>query len=228
MKRIYLHPLPLRIWHWLFALMVIILIITGIQLYLPGIASTSPRDPVLRIHKLAARAMGELWVLWLVYSLVTRNITRHYLFRRKDCGGLFRQAKFYLVSMFRGGENPFRPSPDEKYNPLLKLAYGSLMFVFVPVAVVTGVLFNNMGFLRFVRRYVLLWDVAGLINAVHLAGLYVFLLFLVAHVYLVTLGRTVFSSTKAMITGYQEEPDERLEESTPVQDAMACGDLQKG
>ena len=82
--------------------MVIILIITGIQLYLPGIASTSPRDPVLRIHKLAARAMGELWVLWLVYSLVTKNLTRHYLFGRKDFGGIVRQAKFYLISMFQG------------------------------------------------------------------------------------------------------------------------------
>ncbi len=39
MKRIYLHPLPLRIWHWANALMVILLIITGIQLRIPGIAA---------------------------------------------------------------------------------------------------------------------------------------------------------------------------------------------
>ena len=47
MKRVYLHPLPLRIWHWVNALLVLVLLITGIQLRIPGIASLRPQDPAL-------------------------------------------------------------------------------------------------------------------------------------------------------------------------------------
>jgi hypothetical protein len=59
-------------------------------------------------------------------------------------------------------------------------------------------------------------------------ALYLFSLFMVAHLYLVTLGRTFFPHTKAMITGYEEEMDTLREGGSPVQDALACGDLQKG
>ena len=51
MKRIDLHPLPLRIWHWANALMVILLIITGIQLRIPGIAALLPNNTPLLVHK---------------------------------------------------------------------------------------------------------------------------------------------------------------------------------
>jgi hypothetical protein len=73
----------------------------------------------------------------------------------------------------------------------------------------------------------LLCDVAGLINAIHVIGAYVFLLYLVVHLYMATLGRTVFSHTKAMIAGYEEEPDDPQENGTPTQDAFACQKFQK-
>jgi thiosulfate reductase cytochrome b subunit len=37
---------------------------------------------------------------------------------------------------------------------------------------------------------------------------YVFVLYLVLHLYMATLGRTLSSHIKAMIVGYEEEPDE--------------------
>jgi len=206
MKRVYLHPLTLRIWHWMNALMVIILIITGIQIRIPGMASLRPQDPVLWMHKYAGWAMVASWVFWLVYSLVTNNLSRHYAIRRRDVGGIFRQARFYLISIFKGEENPFRPSPDAKFNPLQKLAYGSIMGIFAPVLVITGVLFSDI---LFIRKYVLLWDIAGIGNALHVIGAYVFVLYLVVHLYMATLGTTVFSHIKAMIVGYEEEPVER-------------------
>ena len=133
MKKIYLHPLPLRIWHWANALMVVVLIITGIQIRIPGMASLRPQDPALWMHRYAGWAMVASWVFWLLYSLTTNNLSRHYAIRRRDFGGIFRQAKFYLISIFKGEENPFRPSPDAKFNPLQKLAYGSIMGIFAPV-----------------------------------------------------------------------------------------------
>ena len=144
MKRIYLHPLPLRIWHWVNALMVILLIITGIQLRIPGIASLRPHHPALLVHRYVGWAMTASCVFWLVYSLISDHLSRHYVIRRGDLKGIFRQAKFYLFSIFKGEENPFRPSPDEKFNPLQKLAYGAIMCIFAPVLVVTGLLFSDI------------------------------------------------------------------------------------
>jgi thiosulfate reductase cytochrome b subunit len=148
-------------------------------------------------------------VFWLLYSLATGNLLRHYGIRTRDFKGMFRQAKYYLISIFRGEENPFRPSPEEKFNPLQKLAYGSVMCIFSPILAVTGLLCSDIPFFR---KYILLWDIAGVVNAVHVLGAYVFALYLVFHLYMATLGRTPFAYIKAMITGYEEEPGEPVKE----------------
>jgi thiosulfate reductase cytochrome b subunit len=208
MKRIYLHPLPLRIWHWANALMVMLLIITGIRLRIPGIASLHSNDPDLLVHRYVGWAMAASWVYWLGYSLISGNLSRHYAIRRQDFKGIIRQVKFYLISMFRGEENPFRPSPNEKFNPLQKLAYSDMMFIFAPLLAVTGLLFSNV---LFIRKYILLWNLVGVLDAIHVIGAYVFALFLVVHVYMATLGETAFSHIKAMIVGYEQEPDQTEE-----------------
>ncbi len=205
MKRTYLHPLPLRIWHWLNALLVVVLLITGAQLRIPGIASLRPNDPALMVHKYAGWAMAVSFVIWLVYGLVSDHLRRHYVMRRRDLKGVFSQARFYLFSIFRGEESPFLPSPEEKFNPLQKLAYGTIMGLLTPVLVVTGLLYSDI---LFFRKYILLWDIVGVLDAIHVIGTYVFALYLVVHVYMATLGRTAFSHIKAMIMGYEEEPGE--------------------
>jgi thiosulfate reductase cytochrome b subunit len=40
----------------------------------------------------------------------------------------------------------------------------------------------------------------------------VFVLYLVVHLYMATLGRTTFGHIKAVILGYEEEPDEPVQE----------------
>jgi thiosulfate reductase cytochrome b subunit len=205
MKRVYLHPLPLRVWHWANALLVIILLITGVQLRISGVPSLGPRHPALWAHKYAGWAMAASLIFWLAYSLASRNLSRQYAVRAGDLKGMFAQARFYLISIFRGESNPFHPSPEEKFNPLQKLAYASIMGVFTPVVVVTGLLWSDIPFLR---KYILQWDLAGAVNALHVLAAYIFALYLVVHLYMATLGRTAFAHIRAMITGYEEEPGE--------------------
>ena len=205
MKRIYLHPLPLRIWHWVNASLGIILFITGIQLRVPGIASLQPHNTPLLVHRYAGWAMAVSFVFWLGYSLFSRHLSRQYGIRGLDFKGVVRQANFYLVSIFKGEENPFRPTPEEKFNPLQKFAYGAIMCVFAPVLVITGVLLNDKIFLR---EYILRWEVVGFLDALHVMGAYVFALYLIVHIYMATLGRTATSHIRAMIVGYEEEPEE--------------------
>ena len=71
--------------------------------------------------------MAVSWFFWFFYSLGNGNLRRHYLLRKRDFAGIFKQANFYLISIFRGEENPFRPTAEAKFNPLQKLAYGTIM-----------------------------------------------------------------------------------------------------
>lgn len=213
MRRVYLHPLSVRIWHWENALVVIVLIITGFQIHVPGIASLRPQHPALVLHKFAGWTMAVSWLFWFIYSLLSGNMNRHYFFRKKDLGGIIKQAKYYLISIFKGEQDPFQPTPEEKFNPLQKLAYSALMFIFSPVVIITGALFCNISFLR---TYLLLWNMAKLVNAIHLISFYVFLLFLIAHLYMATLGRTFLAHTRAMILGYEEELEEHQEGAQPA------------
>jgi thiosulfate reductase cytochrome b subunit len=90
--------------------------------------------------------------------------------------------------------------------------------------VVTGILFSDISFFR---NYLLLWDLAGYVNAVHVIGAYLFALYLIVHLYMATLGRTAFSHTKAMITGYEEEPESQAEASAPLEAPLVSSELQK-
>ena len=187
------------------ALVVILLIVTGIELRLPGIAALPANDTALLVHRYAGWAMVISCVFWFMYSLISGNLQRHYMIRRQDLKGTLRQAKFYLFSIFKGEENPFRPSPEEKFNPLQKLVYGVIMCIFAGVLAVTGISFSDI--LSF-RKYVLLLNVTKVLDAIHVIGAYVFVLYLVVHIYMATLGPKGFSHIKAMILGYEEEADE--------------------
>jgi thiosulfate reductase cytochrome b subunit len=205
MKRIYFHPLPVRIWHWVNAVTVVLLLLTGFQFRLPGIASLPPHNPSFSLHKWAGIAMAALWIFWLIYGLASGILRRHYAIRRRDLGGIARQMKFYSVSIFRGEKNPFQPTPEEKFNPLQKLAYISMMGIISPVMILTGLMFVNV---FSIRDYLLSVNAIMIIDAIHVAGLYVFALFLVTHIYMASLGATAFTHIKAMIVGYEEEGDD--------------------
>ncbi len=204
MKKTYLHPLPLRVWHWVNALIVTLLLATGIRLRAAGIPDLPPHSTALLIHRYLGWALVASFVFWLIYCLASGHLGRQYTLRRRDIKGIFGQTRFYLWSIFKGVENPFRPSPDDKFNPLQKLAYGGVMCIVTPVLVVTGLLFSDVAT---VRKYVLLWNIAKLLDAIHVIGAYLFCFYLVVHVYMATLGKTPFSHIKAMIVGYEEEPD---------------------
>ncbi len=205
MRQVYLHPLPLRVWHWMNAFLVILLLTTGIQFRVPGIASLWPHNPSLGLHKWAGIAMTALWLFWLIYGLASGHLLRHYVLKRQDLIGIPGMMKFYMLSIFRGEKSPFRPSPEAKYHALQRLAYGSIMGVFTPVTVVTGLFFVT-GFR--IGGMLLPFDTIKTIDALHVAGLYVFAFFLVIHVYMATTGPTALSHIRAMITGYEEEQDE--------------------
>jgi thiosulfate reductase cytochrome b subunit len=181
----------------------VLLILTGIQLRAPDLTLFGSYSNAVWLHKYAGFGATGSFVFWLIYVLLSGAFWRHYVLRPSDVKRMPKQAVFYGFSIFRGKENPFRPSPRNKFNPMQKVAYFSMMSFVTPVVVITGLLFSDiLYFLPYIEA------IGGLriLDAIHVIAAYLFLLYLLVHLYMATLGRSFFAHFKAMIVGYEEEP----------------------
>jgi thiosulfate reductase cytochrome b subunit len=203
MKYIYLHPLPNRIWHWINAILVLVLTVTGLQLRFPEVVILKYGQAIL-LHKAVGFATAGSFMYWLTYCLFAGGLKRDYAIRARDLLGMFKQMHFYVFLFFKGSEDPFTPSGAGRFNPLQKLAYLSVMLFLTPIIIVTGILLGNI--LYFIKAIELMGGLR-IVDALHVATGYLFVLYIIVHLYMTTLGYRVLSHVKAMITGYGEEED---------------------
>lgn len=210
-KRIYLHPLPIRIWHWLNALGIISLCITGVQIRFPEyVTICGSYRTAIQIHNTAGIIVALSFSIWFFYySMSARNLAKIYVPDEEDIKhGMLRQIGFYFFLYFFGRPNPHHATPDNKLNPLQKSAYLAIMFVLVPIVSLTGIFLMNVSPLR-----ELILAAGGLktLDLLHYLAACSLGAFLFTHVYLTTLGHTPFAHTKSMVTGWEEEEDEKVE-----------------
>lgn len=207
-KKIYLHPLPIRIWHWVNAFGFIILIITGAQIRFPNTLHIFSFETAVDIHSWLGFILLANYFIWLIYYLVTGKI-RIYIpplhrpveFAKKA----LRQAKFYGFGIMVGDQNPHHSTPDHKFNPMQQVSYLMIMAVLIPLQIVTGL------FLWDPKLFSPLINIIGGIQIVDLihVGLWIFFsAFIIVHFYLATLGHTPLAHIVAMFTGYEEEHEE--------------------
>lgn len=202
-KKVYLQPLPVRVWHWLQALCILVLILTGAQIRFPEHFSLASYKTVIYLHNAAGFLLIASFALWLVYyALVSKTLRRLYIPGLADLDGLLEQALFYGLGYFRGDKNPHHPTPEDKFNPLQKLTYLGLMFALIPLVCITGVLLVNLDPLREVIN-----SLGGLrvLAGFHFLLACCFVAFLPTHIYLTTLGHTPTEHIKTMLTGWEEE-----------------------
>jgi Ni/Fe-hydrogenase b-type cytochrome subunit len=206
MSRIYLHPLPVRMWHWLNVLCFVVLIVTGAQIRYRGILNFMPFSTAVDIHNIGGFSLIGLFLVWAAYYIVSGRMKVYLpdLNIKRFIESSWKQARYYGYGIFRGEPNPFHASPDHKFNPMQQLAYFGIMFFLMPLLIVTGILLWDLD------RFAAFIDGIGGIKAVSAAHLLVtifFVAFLFVHVYLTTLGRTPWEHIKAMFTGYEDAPE---------------------
>jgi len=203
MKLLYIHPLPVRIWHWLNALGFLLLIATGFQLRYVGTINVIGFKTAVQLHNWIGFALIANFGFWLLYHLFSKTSTVYHseLSMKKHFADTFRQMMFYGNGIFRGEPNPYKITAERKFNPLQLMMYQVVMMFIVPLQFYTGVL---------------LWDVAGfssqveffggvrVLDTVHVLMFVFFCAFIVMHVYLCSLGHTFIAHFKAMFTGYEE------------------------
>jgi len=196
-ERVYLFKAFERFWHWSQAALVLFLMFTGFEVH--GTYRALGFEKAVALHTLAAWALVGLWVFAVFWHLTTGE-WRHYV---PTFNKLLVMARFYSSGIFRHEPHPFRPSAQNKHNPLQRLTYLLILVVVSPLIWISGWLY------LFYAEWPA-WHLADLplawVAAAHTAGAFMMLIFFISHLYMITTGHTLFSQTRAMLTGWEEQP----------------------
>ncbi|MFC2151595.1 cytochrome b/b6 domain-containing protein [Bacteroidota bacterium] len=204
-NKLYLYPTWLRIWHGINALGIIFLGITGIGMQFTDIESPLIRFNVaVSIHNFIGVAVVVSYFFFFVVSIITGNI-KHYKIKLKGLlDRLVKQGKYYISGYLKGEPKPFRITIEEKFNPLQQISYFGTMYILVPLVIITGValLYPEM----IIEK---LYSLSGikLTTFFHsIAGFFI-LIFLIIHLYVITIGKHPLKNFKSIVTGYHETED---------------------
>jgi len=202
-EKILLHPLIERLWHWFQALCILMLIITGIMLHWPE-KFPGWFNWAVDIHNWFGWAAVVAFLVWLVYNLITGRITHYFPKKGEIPGGMVQQAKFYGYGIFKHEPHPYAPTEDNKFNPLQKIAYLQFQVLFLPLLLISGLIYmypeTFKGFINAIGGLTVVAIVHYILGALFTA-------FLVAHLYLATTGETIGENFKAIIFGYGIKSD---------------------
>lgn len=203
----YLYPIWLRLWHLLNAILIIILIITGISMQYTGDENSKflmDFDRAVRWHNYTAVILTFSYIAFVLGNLFTGN-GKYYRLRMKNLNSeLMTQIRYYAYGMFKGEKHPFPVTLERKFNPLQKLSYVLVMYLALPLVIISGLglLFPEITINRF-------FGVSGLIltDLLHISMGFLVSVFLVIHIYTCTLGARPTSLFRGMLSGYHESDD---------------------
>jgi thiosulfate reductase cytochrome b subunit len=205
MRRVILYEKFERFWHWMQALLIITLMITGFEvrglLHFRRLGFAT----AVTVHNYSALLLVVL-VAFAIFWHVTTGEWRQYVPTRKF---LREMVGFYITGIFKGAPHPVKKNRMAKLNPLQRIAYLGFKVLIIPVQVTTGALYffypnlSRMG-----------WPPSSLwvIAVLHVIGAFALVAFLVGHVYLTTTGHTPLTNLKAMLTGWEDIPDDEYME----------------
>jgi thiosulfate reductase cytochrome b subunit len=203
----YLYPIWTRLWHFFNALLIIVLIVTGLSMQY-----TDKQDYILVVgfaravkwHNIAAILFTVNYIFFVTGNIFTQNGRFYKIKKENFLSDLGKQLKYYSRGMFRGEKHPFPVTPDQKFNPLQKVSYVLTMYMAIPLIIISGLglLFPETVINRFL-------GINGLIltDILHITLGFLVSVFLVIHIYTCTLGARPSSLFKSMLSGYHEPED---------------------
>lgn len=201
-EREYLIAPWIRVWHWTNAALIVTLGVTGLSIHF-----SDPTLPLVkfalavRIHNTAGVLLIGAYLFFVIANIVTGN---WWQFVPKPPGilqRLIKQALWYGIGVFRGEPHPHEPSKDEHFNVLQAVTYWSVMYLLLPVILISGLIYL---YPEFAPDTLFGFDGLLPVALTHYLAAVAILLFLLSHIYLGTTGKTVGQMFKMMITGWHE------------------------
>lgn len=204
MEKVYVHPLPVRLWHMINAAGFVTMILSGIQIRYVGIIDVVSFETAVRVHNWIGFLLIANYFVWLLFYLFSDRIRVYHpeLSPAKHFEKSFRQMQYYGYGIFKGDPNPHQVSKYDKFNPMQSMMYQVVMMMLVPVLFGTGLLLWD------VERFAGISNLVGgvrVIDTIHVLLFIFFSWFIIFHVYMGALGHTPTAHYKAMfVTGYEE------------------------
>ena len=202
----YLYPVWVRLWHTLNAVLIIILIITGISMQYTGedMKFLVGFQKAVRWHNLSATFLTLSFIFFVTGNLFTGNGKYYKIEKQNFWSDLVKQMRYYAWGMFRGEKHPFPVSLERKFNPLQKFSYVMAMYVAMPLVIISGIglMFPEVTINR-------IFGVSGLIltDILHITMGFFLSVFLIIHIYTCTLGSKPTSLFRGLISGYHESEE---------------------
>ncbi len=201
MKKVYIYRRFERFWHWTQTLLILTLALTGFEIH--GTYHLMGFEKAVLVHDNAAFTYMGLLILIFFWLFITGE-WRMYMPTKKH---IFDQIEYYIHGIFHNAEHPTKKTMYHKFNPLQQGTYFALDFIILPIMVVSGAFYIFFGdSLKYHNGYAI-----EPIAYIHVAGAFLLLGFVIAHVYLTTTGYKPLSAIKAMVTGWEEMSDEEAE-----------------
>jgi thiosulfate reductase cytochrome b subunit len=183
------------------AILYLLLIITGLSMQY-----SNPEYPMIRfdiavsLHNVSGIILTANYLMIIFGNMFTRNgffYRMRWRYLKKE---LPKQAYYYLFGIFRGDKAPFPINSRRKFNPLQKVAYFAVIYVLMPLVIITGwaLIFPNMILFDKILGYSSL----HFTDLVHIIVGFFLSVFLVVHVYLCTIGKPPGSHFRAMLSGW--------------------------
>jgi thiosulfate reductase cytochrome b subunit len=198
--KLYLYPVWLRIWHAINAIGIIILIISGLNMqFSEAWFSILNFKIAVNIHNVSGVIVSVSYLLFFLGNIFTGN-KKYYRIKPKGLRKrLLKQAKYYLFGMFKGEQAPFPISEKRKFNPLQKYSYVAVMYLFVPLVIITGI---ALLFPEIIIEDV--YSISGIsLTAISHAILgFIISIFLFVHIYVASIGKSPINNYKSIITGW--------------------------
>jgi thiosulfate reductase cytochrome b subunit len=204
MQRLYIHPLPVRIWHALNALGFVTMILTGTQIRYVGLFNVLPFKLAVSVHNWVGFVLIGNYFVWLLFYLFSDRIKVYHpeLSPSRHFRDTFRQIKYYGYGIFKGQPNPHHVSIYRKFNPMQSMTYQVVMLLLVPLLFLTGLLLWDIKHFHAVVEF---FGGVRIVDTVHVTIYIFFAFFIFFHPYMGSLGHTPGAHFKAMfITGYEE------------------------
>lgn len=201
-EKIYHYPLWIRIWHMCNALLCLTLIVTGVSMQFSEPDLTLIRfDLAVTVHNASAILLSLNYVFFLIANKISGNIRFYRIPKDKPVGMMLQQFRYYSLGIFKGEKPPFPVSQERKFNPLQQIAYVVVVYIFLPLIIISGfgLLFPEIVIFK-------ISNVSGLFltDLLHILTGFGITLFLVVHVYFCTMGVTLTSLFKGIINGWVE------------------------
>ncbi|MBN2595182.1 cytochrome b/b6 domain-containing protein [Labilibaculum sp.] len=200
-EKLYLYPIWIRIWHWMNAILFITLLVTGVSMQY-----SNPENPLLisfersvEFHNLCGILISLNYLLFIFGNLFTSNGKQYKMKTKGLLTRIYNQSVYYLFGMFKKQDSPYPISAENKFNPMQRFIYSTAMYVGFPIIIASG---TAMLFPEIIIPQIFGFSGLLITAIVHVIIGFVLSLFLFIHLYVCTIGSSISSNFKSMITGW--------------------------